>query len=61
MLRVYPAIFNHEADGGYTVIHCEDDPEDEYPEGAVFANLVSVDVAEYACTHYQQELGINAG
>ncbi len=34
----------------------EDDPEDEYPEGAVFVNLVSVDVVEYARTHFQQSV-----
>ncbi len=104
MLTVYPAIFYHEQDGGYSVVfpdlhhlstcgdslseaiemaidclagylynakkygeaipaptplekvdpHCEEDPDDAYPDDAIFVNLVSVDVEAYARDHFEK-------
>lgn len=104
MLTVYPAIFYHEKEGGYSVVfpdlnhlstcgdtlqetmemaidclagylydlkihgepipsptplakvnpHAEDDPDDDYADGDIFVNLVSVDVEAYAREHFDK-------
>lgn len=37
-------------------LHCEDDPEDTYSVGDVFANMVSVDVPSYAKEHFNKNV-----
>lgn len=106
MLSIYPAIFYHEADGGYSVVfpdlnhlstcgdtmqeamemavdclagylhslelsneaipaptpldevdpHSEDDEEDIYSDADIFVNMVSVDVAAYARSHFNKSV-----
>ena len=38
-------------------IHCEDDEDDEYGEDDRFISMISVDVEEYARSHFDKAVG----
>ncbi|MBO6292068.1 MAG: type II toxin-antitoxin system HicB family antitoxin [Selenomonas sp.] len=37
-------------------IHCEDDEDDDYSDGDLFVNMISVNVEEYAKTHFEKSV-----
>lgn len=37
-------------------IHCEDDEDDDYSDGDLFVSMISVNVEEYAKTHFEKSV-----
>ena len=37
-------------------IHCEDDEDDDYSDGDLFVSMISVNVEEYAKTHFKKSV-----